>query len=97
MAEPTTPVTPLSPEAMGQVAKLTQKNYNDYAAVSQQLIERLTEDLYRAKAERDLIRESINEALHGPYVPTSSFLLSLLFPSGEQVGERVKFEKEVTS
>lgn len=89
-------VIPLPPEAMGLVAQLIQHNYDSYAATTQQLLEGLMDENAKLRAERDLIREGINQALANIYTPSPNYILGLLFPSRELIAERIKFEKEVT-
>lgn len=86
----------LPPEAHALVAQMIQHNYNDYAAVSQQLIEGLTDENAKLRAERDLIRERIEHAIDGAYMPTSALLFRLLYPSHEEIAQRVEDEKKVS-
>lgn len=87
-------VAPLPPEAMGLVAELVQRNYNDYAAVSQRLIEGLQDENQKLHAELALIRIGISRALDGQFMPTSDYLRGLLRPTREQIAEHVEARRE---
>ena len=89
-------VRELPPEAMGLVAQLVQRNYDSYAATTQQLLEGLQDENAKLRAERDLIREGVEHAIDGSYMPTSALLLRLLYPSREEIAQRVEEERKVS-
>lgn len=92
----TEPVTPLPPEALPMMLQLLQQSNSDYQFTAQALIDGLTDENAKLRAERDLIREGIDHAIDGPYMPTSALLLRLLNPSREEIAQRVEDERKVT-
>lgn len=88
---------PLTPGAVDLVAKLVQSNYDSYAAVSQQLIDGLTEENAKLRAELALIRADICLVLSGVFMPTGGHLLGLLWPSQEEILQHIEREKGMAS
>lgn len=77
----------------GLIALLVQKNYDDYAASSQRLIESLKYQLSQAQATLALVRAGVSEALDGPYMPNAFVLHNALWPSPEMVRMEMDQEK----
>lgn len=59
----------------GIVAQLIQKNYNDYAATSQALIDSLTAQVAELKAEHEIVRMRLDTLFDNPYMPQPSTIL----------------------
>lgn len=77
----------------GLIATLVQKNYDDYAASSQRLIDSLTYQLSQAQATLALVRAGVSEALSGPYMPNSFVVHNALWPSLNMIQREMESEK----
>jgi hypothetical protein len=63
------------------IADLVQASYSQYAGTTQRLIANLQRDAAMQRAEKELIRERVQDLLEGPFVPSGSALLKSLYPS----------------
>ena len=81
MSQPTE--APLSPLVAGILTAMNSQT----AAVTNNVIDNLTEQLADANATLDAIRDRIQELLSGPYMPLPGHILTALWPTAEQRAE----------
>lgn len=73
--------------------QLVQRNYDDYAATSQALIDSLSEQLTLARAELDAIRAGVEYAYSGPWQPREDTVRRALHPDEDSIAyHRLKGE-----
>jgi uncharacterized coiled-coil protein SlyX len=70
---------PFSPLVADILTAMTSQT----AAITNQVIDGLTEQLADSRAEVDAIRERIHELLSGPYLPNPEAIERALYPSPE--------------
>lgn len=71
--------------AANLVGAIVQKNYNDYATNTQQLLENYRRQEAEAKATIDLIRSDIDALFLQPWIPQPHMVLKALFPARARV------------
>lgn len=71
------------------MAKLMEHNATETAAMTNRVIESLTQQLAEANATIDLIREDIGELVSGPYMPNPSAYIDALWPSKDRVEQYI--------
>lgn len=71
--------------ARNLIAELVQRNYDDYAATTQSLIESLTAQLAEANAEISCIRHSVEGLLEQRYAPSEHIIRRALYPGREYI------------
>ena len=69
----------------GIVAQLIQKNYSDYAATSQTLIDSLTAQVAELKAEHEIVRMRLDVLFDNPYMPQPSTILRQLIVTRAEI------------
>jgi len=78
---------PQQPQEIPLVAQLIQTSYNNYTTTSQQLIENYQGQIDELRATLYLIRNEIGKAIRKPYVPSTHYIDTLLYPSPEMISE----------
>jgi hypothetical protein len=78
------------------IADLVQASYNQYAGSTQRLIASLQRSAARQRAEKELIRERIEDLLNSPYAPSGSALLKSLYPPDALIEKRAAEYTEST-
>lgn len=78
-------------ESTTLVAKLIQANYNDYAAVTQGIIEGQERRIAELNAELGLIRRRINELFAGDFMPNQHAIeMAVFHPNRKELKEMVE-------
>lgn len=77
----------------GIVAQLIQKNYNDYAATSQALIDSLTAQVAELKAEQEIVRERLDLLFQGPYMPQTNSIFHAFIVTRADIRAYIKAHK----
>jgi hypothetical protein len=84
------PVEAVKPDLAIQ---LVQRNYDEYAANSQALIESLTGQLAEARAETECIRNSVEMLLVQRYAPSEHMIRQSLYPDKAYIKSFIPEEK----
>lgn len=79
-------------EAIGLVGALISRNYREYAANVQSLLESCKEENAALRAELAAVRELVTAALSGRHMPTSTYLTACLYPVREEIVQRIAGE-----
>lgn len=77
--------------------QLLQQSNSDYQFTSQALIDGLTDENEKLRAELSLIRQGIIYILEGPYMPMPSYIRKLLYPSLNEIKARIEEHKRIIS
>lgn len=78
-------------EPMQLVANLIQANYNEYAAVTQAVIDGQKREIAQLKATLSVIRLRINELFTAGYMPTQDAIeRAVFFPSPKRIQQFVE-------
>jgi hypothetical protein len=85
-------VADVSDDGTGLIAQLVQANYNDYAAVSQQLIDGYQKEIAELKAWRDIVRDRMEELCSQPWAPSSNAIYAALMVTRSEIAERIAGE-----
>lgn len=76
------------------IADLMEQCMRDTHAVTNALIDSLEHRALRAEVTVQIIRERIYDLFDGPYTPQPSWVIHALYPSEEEVKERMELERE---
>jgi hypothetical protein len=68
---------------------LMHRSYQDSTFLQNQLIESFKNDYEKTRAELDIIRNRVTQALVGPWMPTPDYIRGLMYPKQTEIEELV--------
>jgi len=68
---------------------LMHRSYQDTTFLLNELAESFRNSYEKTRAELDIVRDRITQALSGPWMPTPEYLFGLMYPKQSEVDELV--------